>query len=80
MLQVQLSLKEASRWVAAGHIVAREEFILHEGQKHLAQVPAEGSLKVYLEEGRYLCARNQAVSVRFDKARGTLLSLCLDGQ
>ena len=80
VLQVQLSLKEASRWAAAGHIVAREEFILHEGQKHLAQVPAEGSLKVYLEEGRYLCARNQAVSVRFDKARGTLLSLCLDGQ
>ena len=80
-LQVELSLKEPTRWCEAGHVVAREEFILQEQSGRLAKagVSAAAPLKVYTEEARFLCARNDAVSVRFDKARGTLLSLALDG-
>ena len=79
-LQVELSLKEGTRWCPRGHVVASEEFVLQEGYSRLRERENFfGPLKVYLEEGRFLCARNEAVSVRFDRARGTLLSLCLDG-
>ena len=85
-LQVEVRLNDATRWsIVWGNIgptVATEEFVLREGKDLLAQAPeAVGTpLKVYLEEGRFLCARNEKVSVRLDKNRGTLLSLCLDGQ
>ena len=36
-------------------------------------------LQVYFEESRILCIRNEAVSVRFDKTDGRMLSLCLNG-
>ena len=80
-LQVELTLKEGTRWCPKGHVVASAEFVLQETKDRLASAPENsfGPLKVYLEEGRFLCARNEAVSVRFDRARGTLLSLCLDG-
>ena len=80
-LQVELLLKEPARWCEAGHAVAAEEFILREQSGRLAETDASAAspLKVYTEEGRFLCARNNAVSVRFDKAKGTLLSLSLDG-
>ncbi|MBE6222455.1 MAG: DUF4981 domain-containing protein [Bacteroidales bacterium] len=79
-LQVELSLKEGTRWCPRGHVVASEEFVLQEADSRLRERENFfGPLKVYLEEGRFLCARNEAVSVRFDRARGTLLSLCLDG-
>ena len=80
-LQVELSLKEGTRWCPRGHVVASAEFVLQEAKSRLALAPENpfGPLKVYLEEGRFLCARNEAISVRFDRARGTLLSLCLDG-
>ena len=80
-LQVELSLKEGTRWCPGGHVVASAEFVLQEMKDRLAPVPENtfGPLKVYLEEGRFLCARNEAISVRFDRARGTLLSLCLNG-
>ena len=80
-LQVELSLKEGTRWGPKGHVVATEEFVLQEAEDRLARTPESsfGPLKVYMEEGRFLCARNEAISVRFDRARGTLLSLCLDG-
>ena len=80
-LQVELSLKEGTRWGPKGHVVATEEFVLQEAEGRLARTPESsfGPLKVYMEEGRFLCASNKAISVRFDRARGTLLSLCLDG-
>ena len=81
-LQVELSLRGATRWSAPGHVVASEEFILRETAARLAAVDDSQAapLKVYMEEGRFLVARNGAVSVRFDKARGQLMSLCLDGR
>ena len=81
-LQVNVELKEATRWSGPHYEVACEEFVVKEAGNRLTLAPeAIGSpLKVYLEEGRFLCARNEKVSVRLDKARGTLLSLCLDGQ
>jgi beta-galactosidase len=80
-LQAEVSLKEGTRWASPGHVVATEEIILKEAKGRLAQAPeVSGSpLKVYLEEGRFLCARNEKVSVRLDKFHGTLQSLCLDG-
>jgi len=81
-LQVEVRLKEESRWGGRGHVLAAEEFILREHEPGLGKSEAfvAHPLKVYLEEGRFLCARNEKVSVRLDKNRGTLLSLCLDGQ
>ena len=80
-LQVELSLKEGNRWAGSGHVVATEEFIINKAKGRLAVAPELGGspLKVYMEEGRFLCARNEKVSVRLDKINGTLLSLCLDG-
>lgn len=80
-IQVELSLKEGNRWAASGHVVATEEFMINKAKGHLAAAPELGGspLKVYMEEGRFLCARNEKVSVRLDKLNGTLLSLCLDG-
>ncbi len=81
-LQVQISLKEATRWAPAGHVVASEEFVLQEPASRYggADNSQAEPLRIYVEEGRFLCARNKAVSVRFDKARGTFTSLCLDGR
>ena len=79
VLQVEISLLEDTRWSHGPHVVAKEEFILREGGNRLADLPAGRPLKVYLEENRFLCARNDAVSVRFDRKDGRLLSLCLDG-
>ena len=81
-LQAEVSLREGTRWAGAGHVVAAEEFILHEAGNRLARAPElTGSpLQVYWEENRFLCARNEKISVRFDKTRGTLMSLCLDGK
>ena len=80
-LQVELCLKEGNRWAGSGHVVAAEEFMINVAKDRLANAPElEASpLKVYMEEGRFLCARNEKVSVRLDKFHGTLLSLCLDG-
>ena len=81
-LQVQLSLKEAVRWAPAGHIVASEEFVLQQPASRLPGVDNAKAdpLKIYMEEGRFLCARNSAVSVRFDRARGSLSGLALKGK
>ena len=80
-LQVELCLKEGNRWAGSGHVVAAEEFMINKAKARLANAPELGGspLEVYMEEGRFLCARNEKVSVRLDKFRGTLLSLCLDG-
>ena len=80
-LTVEVALKEATRWSEARHVVASEEFVVSERKDRLAEVPQEAGspLKVYMEENRYLCARNGDISVRFDKATGKLTSLCLDG-
>jgi beta-galactosidase len=80
-MQVEISLKEGTRWTDAGHVVAAAEFMLREGH---AWRPAEThtgypDLKVYLEENRYLCARNKLIGVRFDKATGKMQSLTLGG-
>ena len=37
-------------------------------------------MQVYLEENRYLCARNDSIDVRFDKATGKMTRLRLMGQ
>ncbi len=81
-LQVFVSLRENTRWAPAGHVVASEEFILKEPASRLPAIDnsRSESLRIYTEEGRFLCARNSAVSVRFDRARGSLASLCLDGK
>ena len=81
-LQVSVSLKRPARWAPAGHVVASEEFVLQEPASRLAAVDDSQAepLRIYREEGRFLCARNSAVSVRFDRARGSLSSLCLDGR
>ncbi len=81
-LQVEVSLKEGTRWAGPGHVVARAEFMPHIPAARLAPVEDGGAapLKVFVEEGRYLRAQNDRISVRFDKARGSLMSLCLDGQ
>ena len=81
-LQVFVSLREKTRWAPAGHVVASEEFVLREPASRLAKVEDSQAepLRIYTEEGRFLCARNAAVSVRFDRARGTLASLSLDGR
>ena len=83
-LQVEIALKKATRWVGAGHVVAAEEFILHETEGlDFSTSPKVTEvlepLQVYFEESRILCIRNAAVSVRFDKTDGRMQSLCLDG-
>ena len=84
-LQVEIALKKATRWVGAGHVVAAEEFILHETAGGLDFSTSSKvtevlePLQVYFEESRILCIRNAAVSVRFDKTDGRMQSLCLDG-
>ena len=81
-LQVYVSLREKTRWAPAAHVVASEEFMLREPASRLAAIDNSQAepLRIYTEEDRFLCARNSAVSVRFDRARGSLSSLCLDGQ
>ena len=62
--------------------MASAEFILQEAGDRLAQAPEEsfGPLKVFLEENRFLVARNQGISIRMDKTSGKLMSLCLGGK
>ena len=78
-LQVEVALKKASRWADAGHVVAAEEFVLHETTGKLDVTKPSNPLQVYYEENRILCIRNEAISVRFDKTDGRMLSLCLEG-
>ena len=83
-LQVEVALKKATRWAGAGHVVAAEEFILHETEgldfsASPKMTEVLEPLQVYFEESRILCIRNAAVSVRFDKTDGRMQSLCLDG-
>ena len=80
-LQVEVELKEATRWSGRYHVVATDEFLVHERKPGLKAIQSDDAspLKVYMEENRYLCARNGNISVRFDKASGKLLSLCLEG-
>ena len=78
-LQVEVALKKASRWADAGHVVAAEEFVLHETTGKIDVTKPSNPLQVYYEENRILCIRNEAISVRFDKTDGRMLSLCLEG-
>ncbi len=82
VLQVEVSLREASRWADAGHVVASEEFVIREEPAVFKAEASDGAspLKVYTEENRFLCASNGKISVRFDKLEGVLQSLQLDGK
>jgi beta-galactosidase len=81
-LQVEVVLRDATRWADAGYAVASEEFVIHEKPLVLNAISTEGAtpLKVYTEENRFLCASNDRISVRFDKLEGVLQSLELDGK
>ena len=83
-LQVEISLKEATRWGEAGHVVAAEEFVIQRRENRLSvAAPVWWDVKplnVYLEESRFLCARNGVINVRFDKASGRMTRLHLNGQ
>ena len=83
-LQVELVLKEGTRWADAGHVVAAEEFVIQQRENRLsavAPVPWEVKpLNVYLEENRFLCIRNGVINVRFDKTTGKMTRLNLMGQ
>ena len=83
-LQVEISLKDATRWAEAGHVVAAEEFVIQRRENRLSvAAPVWWEVKplnVYLEESRFLCARNGVISVRFDKASGRMTRLRLNGQ
>ena len=81
VLQVWVCLKESARWADAGYDVASGEFVLNEAAPVLAPAGSEGfsTLKVYVEENRYLCATNDRIYARFDKYEGKLQSLCVDG-
>ncbi len=81
-LQVEVVLRDATRWADAGYAVASEEFVIHEKPLVLNAISAERAtpLKVYTEENRFLCASNDKISVRFDKLEGVLHSLELDGK
>jgi beta-galactosidase len=81
-LQVEVKLTEATRWSNPYHVVATEEFVVKErkpGQRAIQSADAQ-PLKVYLEENRFLCARNGVIDVRFDKASGKMTRLRLNGQ
>jgi beta-galactosidase len=82
-LQVEIALKDPyTRWSNGGNVVvATAEFLLREGKRDLPKSLGNTSapLQVYLEENRYLCARNDSIHVRFDKATGQMTSLCLGG-
>ena len=82
VLRVEVSLREASRWADAGHVVASEEFVIREEPAVFKAEASDGAspLKVYTEENRFLCASNGKISVRFDKLEGVLQSLQLDGK
>ena len=81
-LQVEVELSEATRWSDRNHIVATEEFLVQERKPGLKALPDPDALplKVYLEENRFLCARNDSIDVRFDKATGKMTSLRLGGR
>ncbi|MBR5661280.1 MAG: DUF4981 domain-containing protein [Bacteroidales bacterium] len=82
VLQVEVRLREAARWADAGHVVASEEFMIHEEPAVLKAEASDGTspLKVYTEDNRFLCASNDKISVRFDKLEGVLQSIQLDGK
>ena len=82
VLQVEVRLKEGTRWAGPGHVVARGEFVPWNPAARLKPVDDSGAqpLKIFVEENRYLRAENPAISVRFDRARGALMSLCLEGK
>ena len=81
-LQVEVELEEATRWSDRHYVVATEEFLLQERKPGLKAIedPDAQPLKVYLEENRYLCARNDSIDVRFDKTTGKMTRLSLKGQ
>ena len=81
-LQVEVELSEATRWSRRYHVVATEEFQVHERKPGLEAIQSAEAqpLKVYLEESRFLCARNGVIDVRFDKSSGRMIRLRLNGQ
>ena len=81
-LQVEVELSEATRWSDPRHVVATEEFVVKERKPGLRTIQSADAqpLKVYLEENRFLCARNGVIDVRFDKASGRMTRLRLNGQ
>jgi beta-galactosidase len=81
-LQVEVELAEATRWSDRYHVVATEEFQVHERKPGLKAIQSADAqpLTMYLEESRFLCARNEVISVRFDKASGRMTRLRLNGQ
>ena len=81
-LQVEVELSEATRWSRRYHVVATEEFQVHERKPGLEAIQSAEAqpLKVYLEESRFLCARNGVIDVRFDKSSGRMTRLRLNGQ
>ena len=81
-LQVEVELSEATRWSDPRHVVATEEFVVKERKPGLKTIQSADAqpLKVYLEENRFLCARNGVIDVRFDKASGRMTRLRLNGQ
>ncbi len=81
-LQVEVRLKGATRWSSPKQVVATEEFVVKERKPGLRAISDPGArpLQVYMEENRYLCARNGVIDVRFDKASGRMTRLRLNGQ
>ena len=81
-LQVEVELSEATRWADRHHVVATEEFMVKERKPGLKAISDPGAqpLKVYMEENRFLCVRNDVIDVRFDKAFGRMTRLRLGGR
>ena len=81
VLQLEISLREATRWAEAGHVVASDEFIVSEAPGTLPKTEGNaGDLQTHVENDRFICSGNDRISVRFDKLDGTLRSLCLGGK
>ncbi|MBR1926216.1 MAG: RICIN domain-containing protein [Bacteroidales bacterium] len=80
-LQVEVALREPSRWADAGHVVASGEIVLNEPARTLGRPEPSGapSLRTFVEEDRYLCTGNDRLQARFDKLEGRLTSLVIGG-
>lgn len=73
ILNVTFALKEPTIWAEAGHIVAREEFILQEAD-HRVTINPGGPVEV-TDVGGSLIASGDGFSVTFDKNSGLISSI-----
>ncbi|MGB6220210.1 glycoside hydrolase family 2 TIM barrel-domain containing protein [Haloferula sp.] len=74
---ITFKLRDDTPWAAAGHIVARHQFVLQQAKPELGGDKAEVAFR---QDDATVTAKTDRVVARFQKSNGSLLSYQVDGK